>query len=331
MRLYEPKDGKISLDGNPYTDLDRKWLRQNITLVEQTSTLFNADVFHNIALGRSGYQNVTLRDVQDAADFALLEQMIRDMPDGYHTDVGAKGGSLSGGQRQRMALARARLRDTPILILDESTSALDYINRSLIMDAIRKWRRGKTTIVITHDISQILLDDFAYILKDGRVVQEGYRKDMQRLKGSPFEIFLASSVESPHDADAEADKSLPPTPKSIHDNNNIRDYVSISSSVYSDDSIWDPLDEYLNLKDEDSIVPTVFSHRVGVSPMRDSMLLPAVVSPFWRVNPPLSMNRTPPGMTADHRQPLNVAALIRKPVENLLDRKDKTEDITTRS
>ncbi|KAL1998988.1 hypothetical protein VTN02DRAFT_5233 [Thermoascus thermophilus] len=106
----------------------------------------------------------------------MLQTTIADMPDGLETIVGAGGSALSGGQRQRVAIARARLRDTPILILDESTSALDYASRTAVMQAIRTWRRGKTTIIITHDVSQILEDDFFYVLDHGRVVSSGYRK-----------------------------------------------------------------------------------------------------------------------------------------------------------
>ncbi|KAK4508740.1 hypothetical protein PRZ48_002479 [Zasmidium cellare] len=191
MRFYSCSEGSISIDGVPLMDLDTEWLRSNITLVEQTSLLFNDTVFRNIAFGRKDYQNVTTEEVKAAVEFALLQLMISDMPNGLDTLVGFKGGSMSGGQRQRMALARARLRDSPILILDESTSALDAISRTLMMEAIRRWRKGKTTVVITHDISQIEGDDFVYLLESGRVVQEGYRRQMEKMKGTPFQGFLS--------------------------------------------------------------------------------------------------------------------------------------------
>jgi ATP-binding cassette, subfamily B (MDR/TAP), member 1 len=190
MRFYFAETGTIKVDGCTLEELDVGWLRSNITFVEQTSLLFNDTVFRNIAFGRKDHENVTKEEVMGAAEFALLQLMISDMPDGLDTSVGFKGGAMSGGQRQRMALARARLRDTPILILDESTSALDHISRQLMMDAIRLWRQGRTTIIITHDISQILDDDYVYLLEHGKLVQEGYRKHIEKMADTPFQGFL---------------------------------------------------------------------------------------------------------------------------------------------
>lgn len=203
MRFYPPALGDIQLDAQSLSDLDPTWLRSKITLVEQHSTLFNETVFENIALGKDDYHRVTKVEVEQAAEFALLQLMITDMPDGLDTLVGSKGGSMSGGQRQRMALARAWLRNTSILLLDESTSALDPISRTLMMDAIRQWRKGRTTIIITHDIEQIQADDYAYVFQNGKLVQEGYRKHMERLKDTPFQSFLAPDEQaqiSPFDA-----------------------------------------------------------------------------------------------------------------------------------
>ncbi len=190
MRFYNARVGSVSIDGVPLEQLDLKWLRSNITFVEQTSTLFNDTVYNNLAFGRNNGQRITRSEVNGAIEFALLQLMINDMPDGLDTMVGYKGGSMSGGQRQRMALARARLRDTPILLLDESTSALDHVSRGLMMDAIRQWREGKTTIVITHDISQIMADDYVFVLDHGKLVQEGYRGHMEKIRNSPFQAFL---------------------------------------------------------------------------------------------------------------------------------------------
>ncbi|KAK5111139.1 hypothetical protein LTR62_005338 [Meristemomyces frigidus] len=190
MGFYSLDKGQVTMDSVPLETLDVGWLRSNITLVEQNSLLFNDTVFQNIAFGKANGKTVTRDDVVAAAEFALLLLMISDMPKGLETMVGFKGGTMSGGQRQRMALARARLRDTPILILDESTSALDHISRALMMDAIRSWRQGKTTIIITHDISQILADDYVHLLEGGKLVQQGYRKHLEKLKDTPFQSFL---------------------------------------------------------------------------------------------------------------------------------------------
>lgn len=191
LRFYRTCEGSIKVDGIDIEHINLSWLRSNITLVEQTSTLFRDTMFQNIAFGREDHENVSKAEVMGAVEFALLQTMITDMPSGLDTVVGYKGGSMSGGQRQRMALARARLRDTPIILLDESTSALDKVSRGLMMDAIRQWRQGKTTVVITHDVSQILPEDYAYILDHGKIVQEGYRKHMEVIKDSPFQGFLA--------------------------------------------------------------------------------------------------------------------------------------------
>ncbi|KAL2013350.1 hypothetical protein VTN00DRAFT_875 [Thermoascus crustaceus] len=180
MRFYSPTSGEILIDGNPIDALDMSWIRNNITLVLQRSILLNETIFRNIAFGCRLYDRVEKEHIKDCIDLAMLQSTIDDMPDGLDTVVGAGGSALSGGQRQRVAIARARLRDTPILILDESTSALDYTSRTAVMQAIRKWRKGKTTIIITHDMSQILEDDFFYVLDHGSVVYSGYRKALER-------------------------------------------------------------------------------------------------------------------------------------------------------
>jgi ATP-binding cassette subfamily B (MDR/TAP) protein 1 len=103
---------------------------------------------------------------------AVLQSTIAGMPDGVNTTIGPGGYSLSGGQKQRLALARAKLRDPPVLILDEVTSGLDPVSRTLIMEAIRIWRKGKTTIIITHEIANIEYDEYVYVFADGSVVQQ---------------------------------------------------------------------------------------------------------------------------------------------------------------
>ena len=137
---------------------------------------------------------ISMEDVQNAATFAELDQTINELPDGFQTLVGLGGSSLSGGQRQRVALARAKLRDTPILILDESTSALDYVTRLRVLEALREWRRGKTTIIITHDISQIMSDDLVYILDQSRVIEHGHRWSIEH--SASFTGFLATQEDN---------------------------------------------------------------------------------------------------------------------------------------
>ncbi|RAL16015.1 ABC transporter ATP-binding protein [Aspergillus homomorphus CBS 101889] len=178
-RFYMPTSGEILIDGHPIQTLSINWIRNNITLIEQRSVLFNESVFMNIAFGSRDHSRLRKPDIQECINLAKLESTIQAMPEGIETCVGHGGSFLSGGQRQRVAIARARLRDTPILIMDEPTSALDGTNRVEIMKAIREWRRGKTTIIITHDMSQIMDRDFAYILEHGSVVHAGYRHELE--------------------------------------------------------------------------------------------------------------------------------------------------------
>lgn len=152
------------------------------------SLLFEETVGRNIALGRGNdYEKVSREDILTAAQKAMLQQVLfEDLPNGIDTIVGDGGVTVSGGQRQRIALARAFLRDPEVLILDEATSALDYISRSLVNDAIRAIRQGKTTIIITHDVSSINDEDFAYVLKEGHIVQNGYKKDLMKQQAGHF-------------------------------------------------------------------------------------------------------------------------------------------------
>ncbi|PBP26345.1 bile salt export pump [Diplocarpon rosae] len=188
MKYYEPLQGKILIDGNSIKTLASGWLRQNVTLVQQQSVLFNETILQNIEFGRS--KPATRQDILEATKTADLEQTLLDLPDGLHTVVGSNGKSLSGGQQQRITLARARLRDAPIVILDEATSALDQKSRQKVTKTVREWRKGKTTIVITHDVTQILDDEYVYVLEHGVVVQEGYRKKLAEKKHGTFASFL---------------------------------------------------------------------------------------------------------------------------------------------
>ncbi|PWY99973.1 P-loop containing nucleoside triphosphate hydrolase protein [Testicularia cyperi] len=204
LRLYEPSHGTIQIDDQTIEYLDPNWCRNHIGAVSQNPIIFDMSIHDNVALGLVGRHPqrrspsesqleisneaipVVPRDqIEAACRLALLHDFIRDLPHGYDTLLGSKGTSLSGGQRQRLAIARAKLRDPSILILDEATSALDPTSRLLVHEAIKTWRRGKTTIVITHDLSQIEHDDFVYLLEDGVVAEQGYRSDLE-LKGGAF-------------------------------------------------------------------------------------------------------------------------------------------------
>ncbi|KAF5618531.1 STE6 [Fusarium sp. NRRL 52700] len=195
--FYEPLSGDVYVDNKPLQVLDRQWIRENITLVQQSSVLFNETFFKNVAFGHHDPARATRTEVMRACDAALLQSTIAGLPEGLDTNVGADGYNLSGGQKQRLALARARLRDSPVLILDEITSGLDLVSRVLIMDAIRAWRRGKTTIIITHDVAQIDADDFVYVMDNASLVQEGFRKDLDMQIDGTFATLASTVSEEP--------------------------------------------------------------------------------------------------------------------------------------
>lgn len=178
LKLYDLNSGSIEVDGENISSISNDWLTRNITIVEQSCTLFNDTLKNNILLGKV---DSTISDDQlnRACQLALLNEVIRDLDEGLDTLIGNNGVTLSGGQQQRVALARAFIRDTPILILDESVSALDIVLRELIIQAIKKWRIGKTTIILTHEFNQIASDDFVYLMEDGRIQQFGKRKDLE--------------------------------------------------------------------------------------------------------------------------------------------------------
>ncbi|KAI9448648.1 P-loop containing nucleoside triphosphate hydrolase protein [Russula earlei] len=201
LRMYDIQAGTISLDEQDVEYLDTNWTRQQVGAVTQGAILFDMSVHENVAMGLAGPgskrrpQDATREEVIQACRTALLHRFIEDLPDGYDTRLGNGGANLSGGQRQRLAIARAILRDPTVLILDEATSALDATSRILVFEAVKRWRRNRTTIVITHDLSQITPTDFAYVLKAGRVVECGYRADLE-VAGGEFQQMAMTQAEA---------------------------------------------------------------------------------------------------------------------------------------
>ncbi|KAK5209706.1 ATP-dependent permease [Exophiala xenobiotica] len=166
--INKAKTQTLKVDG-----LSPQFCEGEIEMQGQTCTLFNETIFTNIALGSQDPGRITHRQIEPCLKLAALEQLVVQLPDGLYTRVGVNGSALSGGQTQRVALARARLRDAPILVLDEATSALDAQNRSTVMEAVRTWRRNKTTIIITHDLTQIHDEDMVYMMDAGRIIRRG--------------------------------------------------------------------------------------------------------------------------------------------------------------
>ncbi|MES2304459.1 MAG: ABC transporter ATP-binding protein [Gemmatimonadota bacterium] len=169
-RFYDPQQGEIRLDGVPLTALSRASLRSHIAVVSQDTVLLHDTVRANIAYGRPDASDV---DVEVAARAANAHEFIDALPDGYNTVVGERGTRLSGGQRQRIAIARALLRDAPILILDEATSALDTESERLVQEAIDRLMQDRTVLVIAHRLATVRDADRILVLDGGRVIESG--------------------------------------------------------------------------------------------------------------------------------------------------------------
>jgi ABC-type multidrug transport system fused ATPase/permease subunit len=179
-RFYDPQQGSIRLDGVPLTELSRASLRALIAVVSQDTVILHDTVRANIAYGRPG---ATEEQVKAAAIAANAHEFITHLPDRYQTILGERGTRLSGGQRQRIAIARALLRDAPILILDEATSALDTESERLVQEAIDRLVRDRTVLVIAHRLATVRDADRIVVLDEGRVVEAGAHAQLMAQAG----------------------------------------------------------------------------------------------------------------------------------------------------
>jgi len=170
-RFYEYDGGQILLDGQPIDAIQRQSLRQQIAYVGQQVTLFNDTIAHNIAYG--GLETADEAAIMDAAKRAHAWEFIEKLPEGLNTIVGEDGILLSGGQRQRLAIARALLKDAPILILDEATSSLDTESEKYIQAGLETLMEGRTTLVIAHRLSTIEKADEIFVMNEGQIVESG--------------------------------------------------------------------------------------------------------------------------------------------------------------
>ena len=179
-RFYEPTRGEIAMDGVPITRYTRRSLRRLMGIVSQETVLLNDTVLANIAYGRTDF---TLEQVRAAARAANADEFVLRLPDGYQTMLGERGTRLSGGQRQRIAIARALLRDPPLLILDEATSALDTESERLVQEAIERLMAHRTVFVIAHRLATVQHADFIVVLAEGRIVERGSHDDLLAADG----------------------------------------------------------------------------------------------------------------------------------------------------
>jgi subfamily B ATP-binding cassette protein MsbA len=178
-RFYEPTAGVIRLDGQSLRDLDLYTLRSQISFVTQDIVLFNDTIRNNIRLGWSA----TDAEVERAAERAHLLEFVQHLPKGLDAPVGDRGALLSGGQKQRISIARALLRNTPILILDEATSALDAHSEAVVTASLEELKRDRTTFVVAHRIATVERADLIVVLRDGRIVETGSHQELIRAAG----------------------------------------------------------------------------------------------------------------------------------------------------
>ena len=171
----DPSTGSISVDGQSLTSFALSELRSNLSIVGQDTFLFHDTVANNISYGS---ENATRKAIEDAAKAAAAHAFIKELPGGYDTFLGERGINLSGGQRQRIAIARALLRDTPLLILDEATSALDVESEADIQSALERLTYNRTSLVIAHRLTTIMRADLIVFLNDGRIVESGTHTEL---------------------------------------------------------------------------------------------------------------------------------------------------------
>jgi len=174
-RFYDPQKGVVKIDGRDVRTYKLKSVRQQISFVLQETLLFRASIWQNIAYGKP---EASRSEIMRAAELANADEFIRDMPEQYDTMIGEKGVTLSGGQRQRIAIARAIIRDAPILILDEPTSGLDAASEELVFEALNRLMEGRTAIVIAHRLATVRRADVIFVVDHGTIAERGRHDEL---------------------------------------------------------------------------------------------------------------------------------------------------------
>jgi ATP-binding cassette subfamily B protein len=191
-RFYDPNSGVVKIDGTDIKHFQQKSLRQQISFVLQETLLFRGTIWHNIAYGKPGS---TRAEILRAAELANAREFIEKLPDGYNTVVGERGVTLSGGQRQRIAIARAIIRNSPILILDEPTTGLDAASEKLVFEALDRLMKDKTSVVIAHRLSTIRSADIIFVVKDGTIAERGKHEELSKSGGLYAQLYELQSHE----------------------------------------------------------------------------------------------------------------------------------------
>lgn len=190
LRFADVDNGQIAIDGQNIKNVQQVSLRESIAYVPQETSLFHRSIAENIAYAKP---DATQKEIERAAKLANAHDFIKDLPDGYETLVGERGIKLSGGQRQRIAIARAILKDAPILVLDEATSALDSESEALIQDALVKLMKGRTSIVVAHRLSTIASLDRIIVLDNGKIVEQGTHAQLLKNGGEYNKLWSRQS------------------------------------------------------------------------------------------------------------------------------------------
>lgn len=191
-RFYDVNDGQIQIDNNDIKEIDLHSLRGLIGLVTQDSILFNDSIKANIALGNP---NATDEEIIEALKIANAYEFVEDLPNGIHTNIGDSGNKLSGGQKQRLSIARAVLKNPPIMILDEATSALDTESEKFVQVALEDMMQNRTSIVIAHRLSTIQKADVIVVMKKGKIVEQGTHEELIALEGTYNKLVTMQSLE----------------------------------------------------------------------------------------------------------------------------------------
>jgi subfamily B ATP-binding cassette protein MsbA len=190
-RFYDPSAGRICIDGIDLRELSLASLRRLIALVDQNTFLFNDTIANNIAYGQGSGGRVSRGAIEAAARAANAHGFIRELPEGYDTLIGENGTLLSGGQRQRLAIARALIKNAPILFLDEATSALDTASEQVVQDALDRLMHNRTTLVVAHRLSTVVNADRIVVIADGRVVESGRHHELMA-RGGPYADLVST-------------------------------------------------------------------------------------------------------------------------------------------
>jgi ATP-binding cassette subfamily B protein len=184
--------GEISFDGTNIRDIDLGQLRKQISYVPQDGFLFSDTIENNIAFGS---RERNLDKVKRSADLAVIHKDIENLPKSYDTEIGERGVMLSGGQKQRISIARALMKDAPILILDDCLSAVDAKTEKQIISNLKEYLQGKTSIMITHRIFSLLNFDKIIVMEEGKIIEEGRHEELLQKKGVYFAMYQRQQQE----------------------------------------------------------------------------------------------------------------------------------------